>query len=141
MIRPTINNIVNSDPFELLEWAKESFTHEVPSGVNSVSDMNRIGMLLGVLTNEYSYLVSLTTELGLYSKMAKMSVPIKPKGGDTEEMANYIKKKEEAEIMEQRKKVISCFADILKQQYNAVSRMLTVYTQSQEELKMTDCKR
>ena len=72
MIRPTINNIVNSDPFELLEWAKESFTHEVPSGVNSVSDMNRIGMLLGVLTNEYSYLVSLTTELGLYSKMAKI---------------------------------------------------------------------
>ena len=48
MIRPTINNIVNSDPFELLEWAKESFTYEVPSGVNSVSDMNRIGMLLGV---------------------------------------------------------------------------------------------
>lgn len=141
MIRPTINNIINSDPFELLDWAKENFSYEVPSGINSVSDMGRVGTLLGTLTNEYSYLVSLTTELGFYSKMAKMNVPIKPKGGDTEEMANYIKKKKEAEIMEQRKKVISCFADILKQQYNAVSRMLTVYTQSQEELKMTDYKR
>lgn len=141
MIRPSINNIINSDPFELLDWAKENFSYEVPSGINSVSDMGRVGTLLGTLTNEYSYLVSLTTELALHSKMAKMSVPIKPKGGDTEEVANYIKKKEEAEIMEQRKKVISCFADILKQQYNAVSRMLTVYTQSQEELKMTDYKR
>ena len=28
MIRPTINNIVNSDPFELLEWAKECFGYE-----------------------------------------------------------------------------------------------------------------
>lgn len=139
MIRPTINNIVNSDPFELLEWAKESFTHEVPSGVNSVSDMNRIGMLLGVLTNEYSYLVSLTTELALYSKMAKLNVPTKPKNAD--DMPYYIEKKEEAEIMEQRKKVVECFANMLKQQYNAVSRMLTVYTQSQEELKMTDYKR
>lgn len=139
MIRPTINNIVNSDPFELLEWAKESFTHEVPSGVNSVSDMNRIGMLLGVLTNEYSYLVSLTTELGLYSKMAKLNVPAKPKNAD--DMPYYIEKKEEAEIMEQRKKVIECFANMLKQQYNAVSRMLTVYSQTQEELKMTDYKK
>lgn len=139
MIRPSINNIINSDPFELLDWAKENFSYEVPSGINSVSDMGRVGTLLGMLTNEYSYLISLTTELALYSKMAKLNVPTKPKNAD--DMPYYIEKKEEAEIMEQRKKVISCFADILKQQYNAVSRMLTVYTQSQEELKMTDYKR
>lgn len=139
MIRPTINNIVNSDPFELLEWAKESFTHEVPSGINGVSDMGRVGTLLGTLTNEYSYLVSLTTELALYSKMAKLNVPTKPKNAD--DMPYYIEKKEEAEIMEQRKKVVECFANMLKQQYNAVSRMLTVYSQTQEELKMTDYKR
>lgn len=139
MIRPTINNIVNSDPFELLEWAKENFSCEVPSGINSVSDMGRVGTLLGTLTNEYSYLVSLTTELALYSKMAKLNVPTKPKNAD--DMPYYIEKKEEAEIMEQRKKVIECFANMLKQQYNAVSRMLTVYSQTQEELKMTDYKK
>lgn len=139
MIRPTINNIVNSDPFELLEWAKESFSYEVPSGINSVSDMGRVGTLLGTLTNEYSYLVSLTTELALHSKMAKLNVPTKPKNAD--DMPYYIEKKEEAEIMEQRKKVIECFANMLKQQYNAVSRMLTVYSQTQEELKMTDYKK
>lgn len=139
MIRPTINNIVNSDPFELLDWAKENFSYEVPSGINSVSDMGRVGTLLGALTNEYSYLVSLTTELALYSKMAKLNVPTKPKNAD--DMPYYIEKKEEAEIMEQRKKVIECFANMLKQQYNAVSRMLTVYSQTQEELKMTDYKK
>lgn len=139
MIRPTINNIVNSDPFELLEWAKENFSYEVPSGINSVSDMGRVGTLLGTLTNEYSYLVSLTTELVLYSKMAKLNVPTKPKNAD--DMLYYIEKKEEAEIMEQRKKVVECFANMLKQQYNAVSRMLTVYSQTQEELKMTDYKK
>lgn len=139
MIRPTINNIINSDPFELLDWAKENFSYEVPSGINSVSDMGRVGTLLGTLTNEYSYLVSLTTELGLYSKMAKLNVPTKPKNAD--DMPYYIEKKEEAEIMEQRKKVIECFANMLKQQYNAVSRMLTVYSQTQEELKMTDYKK
>lgn len=139
MIRPTINNIVNSDPFELLDWAKENFSYEVPSGINSVSDMGRVGTLLGMLTNEYSYLISLTTELALYSKMAKLNVPTKPKNAD--DMPYYIEKKEEAEIMEQRKKVIECFANMLKQQYNAVSRMLTVYSQTQEELKMTDYKK
>lgn len=139
MIRPTINNIVNSDPFELLEWAKENFSYEVPPGINSVSDMGRVGTLLGTLTNEYSYLVSLTTELALYSKMAKLNVPTKPKNAD--DMPYYIEKKEEAEIMEQRKKVIECFANMLKQQYNAVSRMLTVYSQTQEELKMADYKK
>ena len=139
MIRPSINNIINSDPFELLDWAKESFSYEVPSGINSVSDMGRVGTLLGMLTNEYSYLISLTTELALYSKMAKLNVPTKPKNAD--DMPYYIEKKEEAEIMEQRKKVIECFANMLKQQYNAVSRMLTVYSQTQEELKMTDYKK
>lgn len=139
MIRPTINNIINSDPFELLDWAKENFSYEVPSGINSVSDMGRVGTLLGTLTNKYSYLVSLTTELALYSKMAKLNVPTKPKNAD--DMPYYIEKKEEAEIMEQRKKVIECFANMLKQQYNAVSRMLTVYSQTQEELKMTDYKK
>lgn len=139
MIRPTINNIINSDPFELLDWAKENFSYKVPSGINSVSDMGRVGTLLGTLTNEYSYLVSLTTELALYSKMAKLNVPTKPKNAD--DMPYYIEKKEEAEIMEQRKKVIECFANMLKQQYNAVSRMLTVYSQTQEELKMTDYKK
>ena len=139
MIRPTINNIINSDPFELLDWAKENFSYEVPSGINSVSDMGRVGTLLGTLTNEYSYLVSLTTELALYSKMAKLNVPTKPKNAD--DIPYYIEKKEEAEIMEQRKKVIECFANMLKQQYNAVSRMLTVYSQTQEEFKMTDYKR
>lgn len=139
MIRPSINNIINSDPFELLDWAKENFSYEVPSGINSVSDMGRVGTLLGMLTNEYSYLISLTTELALYSKMAKLNVPTKPKNAD--DMPYYIEKKEEAEIMEQRKKVIECFANMLKQQYNAVSRMLTVYSQTQEELKMTDYKK
>lgn len=139
MIRPSINNIINSDPFELLDWAKENFSYEVPSGINSISDMGRVGTLLGMLTNEYSYLISLTTELALYSKMAKLNVPTKPKNAD--DMPYYIEKKEEAEIMEQRKKVIECFANMLKQQYNAVSRMLTVYSQTQEELKMTDYKK
>ena len=139
MIRPTINNIINSDPFELLDWAKENFSYAVPSGLNSVSDMGRVGTLLGMLTNEYSYLVSLTTELALYSKIAKLNVPTKPKNAD--DMPYYIEKKEEAEIMEQRKKVVECFANMLKQQYNAVSRMLTVYSQTQEELKMTDYKK
>ena len=75
---------------------------------------------MGKLTNIYSYLVSL-------SLFAKLKV---------REAKKDKTNKEEIDKAVDRKEIITSYADIIKCQYNAVSRMVTVKKQIDDEMHM-----
>lgn len=112
--------LLNLEPSALLQWLNENYLEDVPPAISTVDDLKNAGILLGRLTNTYSYLVSLS----LYAKLKVREVK---------------RNKEEKEIIDNaidRKEIINSFTDIIKCQYNAVSRMVTVKKQVDEEMKM-----
>ena len=113
-------NILSLDPEDLLHWLNENFLEEVPIAIDNTDDLKKAGILLGKLTNIYSYLVSL-------SMFAKLKVREAKKNKDN---------KEEIDKAVDRKEIINSYADIIKCQYNAISRMVTVKKQIDEEMKM-----
>lgn len=138
MTDQTINNIRNSDPLELLEWLEKNYTHRLPAGIQSVKDLSEAGKMLGQLSNEYSYIMALHVHIGLLAKLAKADCPTKPKLSETQLMEDYLAKKDEYDAMMMRKNILESFAEILKSQYSAVSRMISVYQQEQSEIHMSD---
>ena len=138
MTDQTINNIKDSDPMELLEWLEKNYTHRLPVGIQNAQDLNEAGKMLGRLSNEYSYIMTLQVHVGLLAKLAKAECIPKPKLSDKELMNMYVSKKEAYDTMMMRKNVLESFSEILKSQYNAMSRMIAVYQQEQNELNMSE---
>lgn len=113
-------NILTLEPEDLLQWLNDNFLEDVPTSVSTVDELKTAGVSLGKLTNIYSYLVSLS----LYAKLKVREVK---------------KNKENKEIIDKavdRKEIINSYADIIKCQYTAISRMVTVKKQIDEEIKM-----
>jgi hypothetical protein len=113
-------NILTLDPENLLEWLNDNFFEDIPTTITSTEDLRNAGTLLGKLTNIYSYLVSL-------SMFAKLKVREAKKDKEN---------KENIDKAIDRKEIINSYAEIIKCQYNAVSRMVTVKKQIDEEMKM-----
>lgn len=113
-------NILSLDPEDLLQWLNSTFLEDIPIAINNTEDLKKAGVLLGKLTNIYSYLVSL-------SMFAKLKVREAKKDKEN---------KENIDKAIDRKEIINSYADIIKCQYNAVSRMVTVKKQIDEEMKM-----
>ena len=113
-------NILSLDPEDLLQWLNSNFLEDIPIAINNVEDLKNAGVLLGKLTNIYSYLVSL-------SMFAKLKVREAKKDKEN---------KENIDKAVDRKEIINSYADVIKCQYNAVSRMVTVKKQIDEEMKM-----
>ncbi len=113
-------NILSLDPEDLLQWLNSNFLEDIPIAINNVEDLKNAGVLLGKLTNIYSYLVSL-------SMFAKLKVREAKKDKEN---------KENIDKAIDRKEIINSYADVIKCQYNAVSRMVTVKKQIDEEMKM-----
>ena len=113
-------NILSLDPEDLLQWLNSNFLEDIPIAINNVEDLKNAGVLLGKLTNIYSYLVSL-------SMFAKLKVREAKKDKEN---------KENIDKAVDRKEIIKSYADVIKCQYNAVSRMVTVKKQIDEEMKM-----
>ena len=113
-------NILSLDPEDLLQWWNSNFLEDIPIAINNVEDLKNAGVLLGKLTNIYSYLVSL-------SMFAKLKVREAKKDKEN---------KENIDKAVDRKEIINSYADVIKCQYNAVSRMVTVKKQIDEEMKM-----
>lgn len=130
--------ISKSDPFVLLNWLQKNFIHTLPNGIHTDEEMRYAGDLLGRLTNEYAYLASLETGLDLYVQSLKGRCGKKPSTKDPEEMAKYLVAKDEYDMMVNRKKAVSTFAEISKKSYNSVSRMITVRLKDLEELNMSE---
>ena len=113
-------NILSLDPEDLLQWLNSNFLEDIPIAINNVEDLKNAGVLLGKLTNIYSYLVSL-------SMFAKLKVREAKKDKEN---------KENIDKAVDRKEIINSYADVIKCQYNAVSIMVTVKKQIDEEMKM-----
>lgn len=109
------------DPEELSFDLIEEYIHDIPLSVETAEDMAWAGCLMGTLTNQYSYLTSAHNMFKIWTKMAKAS-------GD----------KTEYENMAMRRDTIEVIAKILKQQYDSLSRLITIKQEINNELRMTD---
>lgn len=114
------NSILSLEPQELLMWLNETFMEEIPTSVTSIDELKKAGAMLGKLTNIYSYLTAM-------SLFAKLKV--------REAKKNKIDK-EEIDKCVDRKEIIASFAETVKCQYTAISRMITVKKQIDDEMRM-----
>ena len=116
-------DIMQLDPFDLLEYLQTETTVTIPTQLETVDDMRAAGELLGRCASLYSWLAALAMQAKLLKKSAKHN-------GD----------KDAFETALSREEVFNTFADLTKMNYQAISRMLTIKTQINEELKMTDAR-
>lgn len=117
----TYNSICSESLEDVVQDLVAEFCVDIPTNVESYDEMAKAGNLLGELTNSYSYMVALLMML---------------KAG-TRSLKRNKEKKDEYEDMVGKRDAVSDTADMIKQQYNAISRMITVKKEMNDELKMT----
>lgn len=117
---PTYRQLACMDVVELNEWLLITFACDVPTCIDSLDEFIRMGNLLGELTNKYTYLTSILSFLCIEVKIEKK------KNG----------KSKEADDMLMRRDSVQLVYNAVKQQYNAVSRIITVKQEINNELKM-----
>lgn len=116
--------ILSEDPFVFAEKLKSEYLFYLPETIENADDLLEAGRLLGKIANSYSYLVQL-------SSLAKINV---------RKLKREKKNKDEIDDAIDRKDSINNTVEAVKMQYNAISRLITVKQQINEELKMTDGK-
>lgn len=120
MNKPTYQQLITMDITELNDWLFRAFPCEVPTCIDSLDEFVRAGNLLGELTNKYTYLASILSFLRIEVKNEKRKNS----------------KSKEAEEMLIRRDSVQLVFDVVKQQYSAVSRIITVKQEINNELKM-----
>lgn len=120
----TINEIFAMPPEQLLMEMHENFKTTIPISIETIRDMENAGRLLGRYASEYSYL----SNMAMLAKLKKRT--LKQDKADKKIIEDALSREE----------IFSNFADIAKSSYNAISRMITVKQQINDELKMTDGK-
>lgn len=118
----SIDEILAEDPYILLLMLKEEYEYNIPIMIETIDDLKVASQLLGKLAGAYSYLTQLSVSAKLYIRSAKRDK----------------KSKDYIDDCIDRKAVIDTFTDAIQLQYKAISRMLTIKQQINEELKMTD---
>ena len=106
-------------PKELFQFLFKTFKTEIPQTILTINDMNNASQLLLKLTSDFSYLVALSAYAKLCVRDAKRN-----------------KSKEEWEDMVDRKEVIDKVTEMVKQNYTAVSRAVTIKQENNKELFM-----
>lgn len=117
----TTEQLFEISPEELFEYLTDTFGEEVPTQLISIEDMQKAGELLGRLTNQYSYLVNISS----LAKIKKRNV--KRYGS-----------KEQYEDAVDREEIINNMVEIVKHQYQSVSRCVTIKMANDNELRMTE---
>lgn len=115
----SFNSVLSKDPTELLYWLIETFNTDIPTTIASSDDMKAASETLLNLSGTYSYLMALLSYAKIQTRETKRN-----------------KSKELYEDMVDRKEVIQNFTDVVKQNYSAVSRAVTIYIENNNELKM-----
>ena len=105
----------------LIKWLDKRFYYSIPKGLESIDDMKVAGRLLGQLSNDYSYLAILLSYAKAFVRAEKR------KGKDFK--LSY-------EDMIDKRDIIDEMTSVVKMQYQAISRMITVKHDIQEELNM-----
>lgn len=114
--------LLEKDSMSLFSWLIENFKVELPAQICSSKDMEQAGELLLKLSSYYAYLLSL-------SSYAKIKVREAKRSGDKTTHEDMIDKKD----------TIQSMTDIIKQQYVALSRAVTIHIENNAELKMGRC--
>lgn len=113
------DQILSMSPRELLDWLIANFYTEIPQALQSKEDMEKASELLLKLASNYSYLSNLLS-------FAKINARELKRFGDKTMYEDAVDKKESIQNTQ----------DAVKQQYQALSRAVTIYIQQLEELKM-----
>lgn len=113
-------NILNSDPQELFMWIQNEYMLEIPTQIDNPDELAKAGNRLGELINIYSYLMSMTT-------LANLNVKEKKKNKEDKDSINKA-----IGIRD----VLQNSSDIIKAQYTAISRMISVRKQVADEINM-----
>lgn len=121
---PAYENILGMEPKALIRWLDDNFNGTVMSDIQTVEELDAAKRCLSVLTNKYSYLASMT----LFAKVAARG--LKRKGKEFKELY---------EDMIDRRDALDEMARVVLQQYNTVSRMITVKLEINKELEMNMC--
>ncbi len=113
------NEILEKRPAELLDWLLDNFYTDIPSVIASIEDMTTASETLLMLSGYYSYLMALSSYTKIQTREAKRNLS-----------------KEEYEDMVDRKEIIQNITEVVKQNYSAVSRAVTIHIENNNELKM-----
>lgn len=122
MNQANISNVLGMEPELLAKWIECNFIKEIPITLETADDLKAAGILLGKLTNIYAYLMSLST----YAKLAVKEEKRKATKDSKEELNKSMS----------RRDIIDDYVSIVKMQYSAVSRMITVKKQIDDEMRM-----
>lgn len=114
-----LDQTLSKPPIELLNWLLNEFSIEIPEVIATPQDMENASQILLHLSGAYSYLMALLSYAKLKTREAKRNLS-----------------KEEYEDMVDRRDVIDNVKDIVKQNYAAVSRAVTICIENNNELKM-----
>lgn len=114
-------DVQNADPSVLAAELKNSFTTRMPEKIETPDEMYAAQRTLSRLASQYSFLTATNVEIkGLKRRMKR-------------EKAD----KEEIDKMMEREELLTAYCEIVKMNYQAISRMISVRQQVYEELKMT----
>lgn len=106
-----------------LLWEEYNFKIPFDEETISIGDMRMVQEIITKASNAFSYLTYLSSIAKIKVRQAKREKEMK---------------KEDIEDAIDRKESIGNIAEAVKMQYNAISRLITVKQQINEELKMTD---
>lgn len=118
----TFQEIYDEDSYMITEKLTKEFSYELPEFLDNPEDLRKAGVLLGELCSAYSYLVQLAS----FGKLLVRE--LKRKKAPKDEIDNAIDKRD----------IINNLSEIIKLQYNTVSRMVSIKQQINYELKMSD---
>lgn len=115
----SVTEILNMPPRSLISWLDENFVKELPMPETS-TEFAQHNHLLGELANTYAYLTSLHSVAQIMVREAKRQTQDKDYINDCID----------------RRDVIESYINVVKMQYTAFSRMITVRKQADDEMRM-----
>lgn len=114
------SEILNKDLVTLVTELNRDYCIMIPTDISTPQAMAEAGQLLGALTNSYSYLMGVLSLLKASAREAKKTDKV---------------------LYEQlvgKRDAVADTVEMIKQEYNAVSRMITVKIEVNRELQYTD---
>ena len=120
-MQPT--NLFTMSNTEIIDKLRDTVIEDIPRGIKSDKDLERLEYLLGKLANDYIYLVSMTNYARNYVRQ------LKRKGKEFQV---------EYEDMMDKRDTLESIASAVKLQYQSVSRMLTIKIELEGENKLHD---
>lgn len=121
--------ILSMEPNSMLTWIKkEGFLMEIPESLETVEDLKYAQSLLTKIANYNTYLSVILA----YAKTATRYLK-----AEVETNKNNPEKSFEYDRMISRRDTLQMVVDILKMQYQAISRSFTIRQEALKELNMT----